>query len=331
MTWSRSARIPPKVDGQPGLKSKRSFMAVGTPCSGPSASPDVTAASAARALSMAWSKSVNTNALRLGLRRSMRWMVELISSTGDSSRRRMRPARSAADVQELSSGPAIAVNFDRTTKYIERRARDGARRRPGSTPDLSAIAREKSADVGGVEPEQVAVQGHLQRAHGQPSFETELERAFVQSPDEAGHERVAGSYAVHGLDRVAAPPNGRAGSRRDGPFRAEREHDRADAEACLQMCQHPLGLTGRPEKVACVLCRADQDVDERSDIASGRRRCVRTPQALAIVDVEGDHGSAAASRLHRLPGDVLARIGQRQGRCGCGEEAGAPREAAAVR
>src|SRR6266576_6681346 len=287
MTWSRSARIPPKVAGQPGLKSKRSFMAVGTPCSGPSVSPDVTAASAARALSIAWSKSVNTKALRLGLRRSMRWMVELISSTGDSSRRRMRPARSAAEVQELSSRPAIGVNFDGTTEYIEGRARDRAGRRPCSTPDLSAVAREKSVDVSSVEPEQVAVKGHLQRAHGQASLETELEGAFVQSPDESGRERIAGSYPVHGLDRVAAPPNGRAGSRRDGPFLAECEHHAVDTELRLQLCQHALRLTRHAEEVARVLGGADQDVDQRSDGASGPRRRFPTPQALPIVDVEG--------------------------------------------
>ena len=33
-----SAGTPPNVEGHPGLKSKRSFIAVGTPCSGPIAS-----------------------------------------------------------------------------------------------------------------------------------------------------------------------------------------------------------------------------------------------------------------------------------------------------
>ena len=50
MTWSRSAGMPPNVHGQPGLKSKRSLIAVGTPCSGPSSSPAVTARSASRRL-----------------------------------------------------------------------------------------------------------------------------------------------------------------------------------------------------------------------------------------------------------------------------------------
>ncbi len=56
MTWSRSAGMPPSVAGQPGLKSNRSLIAVGTPCSGPSASPAASAASAARARSRASSK-----------------------------------------------------------------------------------------------------------------------------------------------------------------------------------------------------------------------------------------------------------------------------------
>ena len=43
---SFSARTPPNVAGQPGLKSNRSLMAVGNPCSGPSSAPERTASSA---------------------------------------------------------------------------------------------------------------------------------------------------------------------------------------------------------------------------------------------------------------------------------------------
>ncbi len=39
--------MPPKVVTQPGLKSKQSFMAIGTPWNGPIASPRMIAASAA--------------------------------------------------------------------------------------------------------------------------------------------------------------------------------------------------------------------------------------------------------------------------------------------
>ena len=40
MTWSARTGRPPNVDFHPGLKSNRSLIAVGTPCSGPSWSPD---------------------------------------------------------------------------------------------------------------------------------------------------------------------------------------------------------------------------------------------------------------------------------------------------
>jgi len=53
-----SARMPPKVAGQPGLKSNRSLIATGTPCRGPKGSPASTAFSASRARARASSKAV---------------------------------------------------------------------------------------------------------------------------------------------------------------------------------------------------------------------------------------------------------------------------------
>ena len=91
-----SARTPPKVVGQPGLKSNRSLIAAGTPCSGGSSAPLITAASAFFASARAPSKSVKISALRLGLRVSIRAMVASISSTGDTCLERMRSASSAA-------------------------------------------------------------------------------------------------------------------------------------------------------------------------------------------------------------------------------------------
>src|SRR2546429_9987210 len=85
MTWSRSVRIPPKVDGQPGLKSNRSFIAVGTPCRGPRVAPEVTADSAARALSMAWPESGNTKAVRLGFPCAIALVAEVIGSHREGS------------------------------------------------------------------------------------------------------------------------------------------------------------------------------------------------------------------------------------------------------
>src|SRR5258708_14829535 len=71
-TQSLIARTPPKVKGHPGLKSNRSLMAVGTPCRGPVAAPDMTEASAALASRRASAQPLNTKAFELGLRRSMR-------------------------------------------------------------------------------------------------------------------------------------------------------------------------------------------------------------------------------------------------------------------
>ena len=45
--------MPPSVLIQPGLKSNRSLIAVGTPCSAPRAAPDISACSAALAADLA--------------------------------------------------------------------------------------------------------------------------------------------------------------------------------------------------------------------------------------------------------------------------------------
>ena len=101
------ALTPPKVNGQPGLKSKRSLIAEGTPCKGRKSAPDMTAASAAMASRRASSKPLNTNALRVGLRRSMRAMQASTISTGDRFRRRTRSAISAALTYASSSMPIV--------------------------------------------------------------------------------------------------------------------------------------------------------------------------------------------------------------------------------
>jgi hypothetical protein len=95
-TQFRIALTPPKVNGQPGLKSKRSLIAEGTPWSGPTAAPDMIACSAAFASRRASSKPLKTKALRLGLRRSIRAMHASTISTGDKRRRRTLSAISAA-------------------------------------------------------------------------------------------------------------------------------------------------------------------------------------------------------------------------------------------
>jgi hypothetical protein len=95
---SLSARMPPKVAGQPGWKSNRSLIAVGTPWSTPSSAPDTNACSASRARWRASSNRKHTKAFRLGFRASTRSMKASTTSTGDSSRRRIRPASSVAVV-----------------------------------------------------------------------------------------------------------------------------------------------------------------------------------------------------------------------------------------
>ena len=94
---SWSAGMPPNVDGQPGLKSKRSFIAVGTPCSGPIGPPLMSVLSAARARSSASSIARWTNAFSVGLRASIRRAAACTASTGEICRARIAAATSAAD------------------------------------------------------------------------------------------------------------------------------------------------------------------------------------------------------------------------------------------
>src|SRR5687768_10597126 len=75
---------------------------MGTPCSGPSGSPFMTAISASRAALRATSAVMRQNALRVGLRRAMRARIASVSSTGDSCLERMRAAHSRADRQTIS-------------------------------------------------------------------------------------------------------------------------------------------------------------------------------------------------------------------------------------
>ena len=112
---SRSAGMPPNVAGQPGLKSNRSLIAVGTPCSGPSGAPEATAASASRARARDSSKARCTNALRLGSRSSIRASVASSSSAHESRRSRIARASPAAGIQASSSPITSGAGPGRTT------------------------------------------------------------------------------------------------------------------------------------------------------------------------------------------------------------------------
>src|SRR6267143_1596596 len=87
----------------------RSLIEYGTPCSGPSAAPEVTACSASRAAASACSAVSVQNALTIGFTRSIRSSIARISSTGESAFVRIRRVSSVAGVKpssvELIWGP----------------------------------------------------------------------------------------------------------------------------------------------------------------------------------------------------------------------------------
>src|SRR5688572_12081860 len=95
-----------------------SLSDIGTPWSGPSGSPFITATSASRAAARAWSAAIRQNAFRRGFSASMRASTASTTSTGEISLWRMRAVSSSAGAQ-MSSSVFIAV--------VE--ARDGRDRR----------------------------------------------------------------------------------------------------------------------------------------------------------------------------------------------------------
>src|SRR5438034_1106939 len=90
----------------PRVKST-SFTDTGTPCSRPSGSPFITAISASRARRRATSCATRAKALRRGLTASMRARTASVSSTGDSSLRRIKAAHSTAERQTTSSAAIV--------------------------------------------------------------------------------------------------------------------------------------------------------------------------------------------------------------------------------
>ena len=88
----RQAAVPPMATS-PSI-STRSLIAIGMPCSGPTAWPERMALSAASAASRALAALTETKAWSLGSRRSMRVKYSSTRSTGE----RRRAAISAASV-----------------------------------------------------------------------------------------------------------------------------------------------------------------------------------------------------------------------------------------
>ena len=107
-TWSLKISEP-QVVRMPAVGT-RSLTATGMPCNGPSVSPRITAASAARACVLAASAATVMKAFRTGWLRSMRPSVASINSTGESWRLRISAASSRAEVKAGSfSGMACGV------------------------------------------------------------------------------------------------------------------------------------------------------------------------------------------------------------------------------
>jgi len=75
------------------------LIETGTPWSGPSGSPFVTAISASRAAARACSAATTQNALRVGLTASIRDRTASVTSIGESFLARTRPEISRADCQ----------------------------------------------------------------------------------------------------------------------------------------------------------------------------------------------------------------------------------------
>ena len=99
-TASRSATTP-LVVAHPRW-STLTLVVTGTPCSGPSVSPALTAASAASAAASASASSTSTTALIAGLTAAQRRSAASVASRADTWRRRMALARSTASQVQIS-------------------------------------------------------------------------------------------------------------------------------------------------------------------------------------------------------------------------------------
>ena len=99
-TWS--AKISDPIVVRTPLVNTRSFTENGTPWSGPSGSPRITAASARRAVSRASSAVTVMNALTVGWSASMRASTASTTATGDTSLERIRRARVSASTSIMA-------------------------------------------------------------------------------------------------------------------------------------------------------------------------------------------------------------------------------------
>src|SRR6266704_3195154 len=180
----------------PRVKST-SFTDTGTPCSRPSGSPFITAISASRARRRATSCATRAKALRRGLTASMRARTASVSSTGDSSLRRIKAAHSTAERQTTSSAAIVT-----------------------SSPPRHCIIRPVAADATRMRRDAAGRPAGEQDRHGSAlsalewSPDGRLSRASVRLP--AG----AGTAIFNLLARLAAE-QGVAVLRYDAPYPTE--------------------------------------------------------------------------------------------------------------
>src|SRR6266446_345201 len=180
----------------PRVKST-SFTDTGTPCSRPSGSPFITAISASRARRRATSCATRAKALRRGLTASMRARTASVSSTGDSSLRRIKAAHSTAERQTTSSAAIVT-----------------------SSPPRHCIIRPVAADATRMRRDAAGRPAGEQDRHGSAlsalewSPDGRLSRASVRLPDGAG-------TAIFNLLARLAAEQGVAVLRYDAPYPTE--------------------------------------------------------------------------------------------------------------
>src|SRR2546426_298921 len=153
-TWSAKSREPPVVVS-PRVK-RTSLIETGTPWSGPSGSPFVTAISASRAAARACSAATTQNAFSTGLIASIRDRTASVTSIGESFLARTRPEISRADCQisiDCSHCIILRRAVLRSSRPPRERARLGQRRlaraRAGAAPRRHVARDRAPRDDGG--------------------------------------------------------------------------------------------------------------------------------------------------------------------------------------
>src|SRR3989442_1337638 len=136
-TWSLTVGEPAVV--LTPATSNVSFTVHGTPWNGPHQSPRARASSAARALASAASLASVTIALRRGLWRAIRSRIRVVSSTEETSPRRIARATSSAEAKSRSATAAREARAGRSVAPTVARPPP----RKVSRVEVHALTREK--------------------------------------------------------------------------------------------------------------------------------------------------------------------------------------------